>query len=131
MYITDLRDLKIGRGKAHGCECFKCSPCQSLADVSRRLFTVRSLLNFDSFGHLLEVLQLLLESTGLSLHFAGVSTHLLELFASSILAFLIFSLTWGCFLFRQLIQSSSNVLTLYLIPKSYKALAIVELLADD
>ena len=52
-------------------------------------------------------------------------------FASSILAFLIFSLTWGCFLFRQLIQSSSNVLTHYLIPKSYKALAIVELLADD
>ena len=34
-------------------------------------------------------------------------------------------------LFRQLIQSSSNVLTHYLIPKSYKALAIVELLADD
>ena len=79
MYITDLRDLKIGRGKAHGCECFKCSSCQSLADVSRRLFTVQSLLNFDSFGHLLEVLQPLLGSTGLSLHFAGVSTHLLEL----------------------------------------------------
>ena len=94
-----------------------------------KAFTVQSLLNFDSLGHLLEVLQLREYWPFPSLCWSQHSSPLT--FASSIVAFLIFSLTWGCFLFRQLIQSSSNVLTLYLIPKSYKALAIVELLADD